>query len=358
MVSLRTRGERIRRFILDNVAEHPSDIVRVTAAHFGVTRQAAHKHVNRMVAAGFLTGAGTTSHRIYALAPIHHWRKLYPLVQGLAEDEVWRELSDQLGDLPSNIRAIWQYGFTEMFNNAIDHSGGTSIVVDLTRTAVSSEVTIDDDGVGIFDKIKAAMSLSDARHAVLELAKGKLTTDPARHSGEGIFFTSRAVDEFYIVSGGVFFGTQRAADSDWVLEVDQPRTGTLVRLALHNHTSRTLKSVFDEFAEGEEYGFTKTIVPVILAKYGDENLVSRSQAKRVLSRVEAFKKVVLDFKGVGSIGQAFADEIFRVFALTHPEMSLVPLNAEGEVHQMIRRAVAAREAALGRDRSGRNGGGT
>jgi len=36
------------------------------------------------------------------------------------------------------------------------------------------------------------------------LAKGKLTTDPKRHSGEGIFFSSRMFDEFDILSGGVF----------------------------------------------------------------------------------------------------------------------------------------------------------
>lgn len=107
--------------------------------------------------------------------------------------------------MPENVLDIWQYGFTEMFNNAIDHSGGKTISVNLEKTAVNTEIAIYDDGVGIFRKIQAELGLLDERHAVLELAKGKLTTDPARHSGEDIFFTSRMFDDFVILSCGVYF---------------------------------------------------------------------------------------------------------------------------------------------------------
>jgi len=58
---------------------------------------------------------------------------------------------------------------------------------------------------------------------------------------------------------------------------------------------------------------TRQSVPVKLAQYGNDKLVSRSQAKRLLARVELFKVVMLDFTNVPTIGQAFADEIFRVF---------------------------------------------
>ena len=85
---------------------------------------------------------------------------------------------------------------------------------------------------------------------------------------------------------------------------------------LSNRAQRTSKEVFDEFSSGDDYGFTKTVVPVRLAQYGNDRLISRSQAKRVLARVELFKTVLFDFAGVETIGQAFADEVFRVFALT------------------------------------------
>ena len=79
-------------------------------------------------------------------------------------------------------------------------------------------------------------------------------------------------------------------------------------------------------------------MPVSLVRYGDEALISRSQAKRLLTRFDRFKRVILDFKGVEQIGQAFADEVFRVFTRSHPDIELVPFNANPDVDAMIRRA--------------------
>jgi hypothetical protein len=59
------------------------------------------------------------------------------------------------------------------------------------------------------------------------------------------------------------------------------------------------------------------------------------------ARFERFKEVFLDFSAVESIGQAFADEIFRVYATRHPEMTLTAVNANRQVSQMIRRATTA-----------------
>jgi hypothetical protein len=109
-------------------------------------------------------------------------------------------------------------------------------------------------------------------------------------------------------------------------------------MTLWNNTARTPKQVFDQFSSGDDYAFTKTVVPVQLVQYGDEKLVSRSQAKRLLARVDKFKVVVFDFAGVEEIGQAFSDEVFRVFQLQHPAIELIPLNTNADVDRMIRRA--------------------
>ena len=169
-----------------------------------------------------------------------------------------------------------------------------------------------------------------------------MTTDPKRHSGEGIFFTSRMFDHFAILAGGLFFDHRCEARTgpDWLLEREPTDAGTRVVMELNNHTARTTKKVFDEFSSGDDYGFTKTVVPVDLANYGQDELVSRSQAKRVLARVDLFETVVFDFKGVDAIGQAFADEIFRVFANDHPDIRLVPVHMSKAVEQMVKRAIA------------------
>lgn len=75
-----------------------------------------------------------------------------------------------------------------------------------------------------------------------------------------------------------------------------------------------------------------------MANHGAEQLVSRSQAKRLLARFERFEVVILDFAGIDEIGQAFADEIFRVYSLQHPEVRIVHTNAGPEVKRSIKRA--------------------
>ena len=66
-----------------------------------------------------------------------------------------------------------------------------------------------------------------------------------------------------------------------------------------------------------------------------------SANQRVAQRFERFKEVVLDFDGVPEIGQAFADELFRVFAGGHPDVRLKPINTSEAVAQMVRRTMSA-----------------
>jgi hypothetical protein len=215
------------------------------------------------------------------------------------------------------------------------------ISVLIEKTSVGTEMAIIDNGVGIFRKIQTELNLLDERHAVFELTKGKLTTDPARHTGEGIFFTSRMFDDFNIMSAGIYFAHEFGNVEDWILERSNPEEArTSVWLKLNNHTSRTLKKIFDQYSSGDDYGFTKTVVPVRLAQYGNDRLISRSQAKRVVARVELFKVVIFNFENVSTIGQAFADEIFRVFARQHPEIEILVSHANSEVQRMIERAKA------------------
>ncbi len=337
---VKPRGEVIRKFILDNVERHHSDIASITAAKFEITRQGAHRHVQNLVQGGALRETGRTKARVYELQPVVSWWGTYDVAERPEEDQVWREdVLLLVENLPKNVRDIWHHAFTEMFNNAIDHSEGHHIGVYVERNATTTRMSIRDDGIGIFLKICQRFGLEDQRHAVLELAKGKLTTDPANHSGEGIFFTSRMVDDFWLFSGDVYFSHKFGEPEDWIMDEGKGQ-GTSVNMILNNHTARTERSVFDKFAsaESEDFGFTKTVVPVRLARYGDDQLVSRSQAKRMLARVDRFKVVVLDFSEVERIGQAFADETFRVFANAHPEIELVAVHTATAVDQMIARA--------------------
>ncbi|MHB8742750.1 MAG: STAS-like domain-containing protein [Sulfuricaulis sp.] len=342
MIRVRERGKDIRRYILENIEKYPKEISRITAEKFGISRQAVNKHLQRLTDENALTETGKTRSKEYKLRPLLEWRETCIITPELAEDLVWtNDIRPVLGQLPDNVMHIWHYGFTEMFNNAIDHSGSPEIHVRIRKTAADTEMLVMDEGVGIFKKIQTALGLLDERHAIFELHKGKLTTDPQNHTGEGIFFTSRMFDSFDILSGDVFFTHEFGKPEDWIMERDRFSAGTTVWMKIHNHTTRTVKKIFDQFSTGEDYGFNKTVVPVKLIKYGNDQLISRSQAKRLLARVELFKKVLFDFKEVDTVGQAFSDEIFRVFAKQHPEIELIPINTNSQVKRMIERALGA-----------------
>ena len=344
MVGIRQRGKKIRQFILDNIEHHPVDLVKITAQTFDITRQAVNKHIRRLVEQNAIIVKGTTKSRHYILHPLAEWEQIFPLDKNITEDMVWRNhISPLLGELPDNVSDIWHYGFTEIFNNAIDHSSGKNVNVTLKKTATMSEIVIYDDGEGIFKKIQKELSLYDERHSVLELAKGKLTTDPENHTGEGIFFSSRMFDDFRVLSETVYFSHTHDEVEDWIIEHQQFQSGTGVFMKMSNNTSKTAKQIFDSFTSDGDYGFTKTVVPVRLVQYGDDKLVSRSQAKRLLARVDKFKTVIFDFDDVESIGQAFADEVFRVFANQHTDMELIYLKANRTVQQMITRALSRDE---------------
>ena len=333
-------ADDLQRSILETIAQDGGNVAARLAKQFEVSRQSASFWLAKLKNEGLITSTGVGRGVRYQLAVLADVRQVYERA-GLNEDRVWREqIAPQVADLPPNVRDIWHYAVTEMVNNAIDHSGSDKVMVGLVRDALNTSVYVADEGEGIFLKIQRALNLYDPREAILELAKGKLTTDPVNHTGEGIFFSSKVMDAFDIRSGKLHF-----VHDDWgtdvLLERDADAPGTVVQMRLANDSALELKAVFDQYAAPEEYTFSKTIVPVKLAQHEGEKLVSRSQAKRLTMRFERFQTVVLDFTGVEEIGQAFADEVFRVFQQAHPGTKLLPVNMSTEVGNMVRRALGA-----------------
>lgn len=335
------RTKSIRQYLVDSVRFGNQDVVSTASDTFQISRQSIHRHLAVLVKEGRLIATGHTRARIYTLGPVRSHTKQYA-VAGLAEDVVHRkDFSFVFDGLLGTVAEICHYGFTEMLNNAIDHSEGESISVQVSRDLDKVGIHISDDGEGIFKRIARLLDLPDPRESILELSKGKLTTDPENHTGQGIFFTSRSFDYFHIASGDLCFTHDNEIDDDFLMHWADDRFGTHVYMEIALDSDKDLGKVFDEFTSGpDEFHFARTLVPVKLALYEGESLVSRSQAKRILNRIERFKTVVLDFEGVDKIGQAFADEVFRVFASRHRDIELIPLNLAPGVELMIMRANA------------------
>lgn len=328
--------DKARSWITRGVVEHPDSLSTAMANHFKVTRATASSWLRKLADEGWVTRQGTTRPR-FGLGPNRRVLQKYDL-PGVEEAILWvRDFAPYIA-APDNVLNICHYGFTEMLNNANDHSDGTKVRVVMRQTESKVVISIADNGVGIFEKISKSLNLPDRRLALLELSKGKFTTDPANHSGEGIFFASRAFDQFLIHANGLQYTHDTDLDHDFLMEIEDSflHEGTLVQMAISLNSTRNIKEVYEAFcAEPDAFHFSKTVVPVRLARIGNENLISRSQAKRLIQRFEQFRKVVLDFSDVPEIGQAFADELFRVFVNAHPEVELIPIKANNDVQQMI-----------------------
>lgn len=327
----------IREFVLRNLDNHPADIASVVAAKFGLSRAAANGYLQRLTAEGLIQADGVTRARRYSLRPTVFIKETIKLSEGLWEDAVWRfRIQPHVINLKKNIAEICHHGFTEILNNAIDHSGSQYAVISFVVTYASAKITIADSGIGIFQKIQNDFRLQDAREALFELSKGGLTSNPAKHAGEGIFYTSRMFDEFGILSGDLYYSRKKIDDDDWLIEVQDTSdsAGTLVKMEISTSADWTMEEVFDRY-KVDRVRFKKTHIPLSIGQYPGEQLVSRSQAKRILSRFSKYSEIMLDFHGVEKIGQAFADEVFRVYQIDHPDVKIVFIRANDEIRKMI-----------------------
>ncbi len=325
----------ITDYILHNVERNPTGITSEAMQKFSLSRPAVLHYVNKAIEEGFLIAEGSTRARHYRLKNLVELRfeiELYPET----ESAVWQYRVFPHLKLPQNIMAICEHGFTEMLNNAIDHSGDKTAYIYVDQTYAYIEFFIRDRGIGIFQKIQQACGLESPQQALLELSKGKLTTYPAKHAGEGIYFTSRMFDRFVIRSGTLSYHRRREEDSDWLIDVSEHghRQGTLIYMKISTNAHWKKNDVFEKYQD-DDLRFRQTHVPIALAREPGQNLVSRSQAKRILSRFEQFTEVLLDFQDVDEIGQGFADEIFRIFPEAHPNIPLKVINATPEINRMI-----------------------
>jgi len=338
------QAEEIRTYLLDKIPVHPKNIVAKAAKAFACSRTTVHRHLNRLLRDGQIIKSGTTRQIQYFLKTEKNKEVIVSLKNKVEEHKVWQEnFQKDFEALPKNVRDICEYGFLEILNNAIDHSEGTEVKIYSEWTSKSIELMIGDNGIGIFNKIKKALDLKDQRESVLHLSKGKFTTDKENHTGEGIFFTSRVFDNFRILSKGLSY-IRDNENKDWFLDSSRAIViaGTGVKMTINLDSKRRLQNVFSEYVEENSDGipkFDKTNIIVRLSKIGDESYISRSQARRIILGMEKFKYVILDFSDIPTVGQAFVDEVFRVFKTKYTGTKIEYKNANDNVKFMIERGL-------------------
>lgn len=237
--------------------------------------------------------------------------------------------------LSKNIVNILEYAFTEMLNNAIEHSKSKQVKILIKRNKDNVHFQVVDFGIGIFNNIIKKKRLKNELEAIQDLTKGKQTTMPKKHSGEGIFFTSKAGDKLIIWGSNKKLIFDNLLDDIFIKDAKKVK-GTKVEFELDIHSKRDLSEVFKQYSS-KAFDFSKTKVVIDLYKI-DNTYISRSQARRVLVGLDKFKTVTLDFKDVETIGQGFADEVFRVWQNHHPKIKIEFQNANENILFMIKRS--------------------
>jgi len=328
--------------ILDYIQKHNQVTTAQLVIYTGISRQAVHKHLKKLIAEKKICKIGEKKDAYY-IPFIEEYEKyslniIFPNID-LEEGRVLSDLQQKynfLRELGGNVKSTFQYAFTEMLNNAIEHSFGKTISINIVKDSKTIMFSITDDGIGIFNNIAQNCGLENEREALQELIKGKLSTLPETHSGEGIFFTSKACDYFSIESGSCFFEVDNADNYVSVQTVKETK-GTKIRARISLENLQNLTNIFRKYTSSD-FEFDTTQITVKLFQDDIEN-VSRSQARRVVHNLDKFQKVLFDFSGVDIIGQAFVDEIFRVFQNKHPHIKLEYYNCCEDVEFMIMRVV-------------------
>jgi len=315
---------------------HGDALAAHVAERLGISRRRAGTLIGRLVAAQWLVNVGTPRRPRHRPGALRQVVRRYALA-GLQEDAPWRRDFAPNFELPGEVRRMAQHAFTELVNNAIDHSGGTSVTVSMRQTPLQLQLLVSDDGVGLFRRIENTFSIDEPALAMLELAKGKLSTQPERHRGHGLYFTSLLADVFDLHANAASFQCRAWLPRRWQRGTAHAaaRSGTSIYLAIALDTPRTLDGVLRAASlEPDGYAFERTRVPLHLLADGG-TLASRADARRVSARLAQFKRVELDFEGLAEVGHGFADELMRVWRSEQPGVDLEFTAMAPRVAQML-----------------------
>jgi anti-sigma regulatory factor (Ser/Thr protein kinase) len=334
----------LTQWITRAAVDHGSDLPAYLVQRLQISKRQATLALGKLVALQWLQSHGTPRKPRHAPGALRQVVQRYTL-EGLQEDLPWRRDFAPCFDLPLAVLQMAQHAFTELVNNAVDHSGGHQVTVSVRQTPLQLQLLVSDDGCGLFHRIEQSFAIDDPALAMLELSKGKLTSAPDQHSGHGLFFTSRLADVFDIHANGSAWQRrdwERRAWRQGKAGAVSARAGTSIYLAISLDTARTLDSLLQAHsASGTRYDFGRTEVSLQLMAPVGAMLASRADAKRAVQRLDQFQHAELDFTGINSIGHGFADQLFRVFQREHPQLELHPVGMAPQVAAMVASVRAA-----------------
>jgi DNA-binding transcriptional ArsR family regulator len=228
----RSQTDSIRGFILDCVAESPRSIARQVAEAYGISRQAANRHLDALVDDGILEQTGFTRSREYRLRRESLLNREIRVTPVLSPERLWDDhIAPVLASERNEVRDLCRGAFRDLIRNVIDHAGATWITVSFSTTARQIDVAVSDNGHGVFNRIGERMGTRSARDCaelVVRHANARSVDFPAAR----LVLLGRNFEAFTVLSSGVELAFDASAGAWSLRDESTPGEGTRVAFRL------------------------------------------------------------------------------------------------------------------------------
>src|SRR5688572_21875322 len=237
----RSQTESIRAFILDCVAENPRSVARQVAQAYGISRQAANRHLDALVEEGVLEQAGATRSKEYRLRRESLLNREIRVTPVLSPERLWDDhIAPVLADDRADVRELCRGAFRDLVRNVTTHAHASWVTVAFSATARHIDVAVGDDGRGIFNQVATRLGAKGARECaelLVRHANARSTDFPAVR----LVLLGRNFETFAIASSGIALEFNAGTDAWSLRDDDVPAQGTRVALRLRRpgYTSPT-----------------------------------------------------------------------------------------------------------------------
>ena len=328
---------KIKQFILNNISIHQRDIIYTAINQFGISRQAVLKHMNALIDDNKVMAYGKTRDRRYKLKPQVNFNKTIPIDSKFnSYDFIQKNILLHLDSLSKNIYQICEYSIEALINNIVDHANASSLYTKLFLTYSDLHIIISDNGSGLFNNIKSKLNLNSIQLATLEIAKGEVTTDILRQSGDELNTVLSLFDQVRIDSSGLSL-IYTSKNKKWDIGYSKQIQGTRIHLQINPNSNKTCEHIFKNIFRHPNQIIC---IPLNLLNEPEKNsLNSRSQVKNIFWNITFLEEIHFDFNQIELIGPAFADELVRQSRAINGQVIIKWINCCKTIDMLMNRAL-------------------
>jgi len=228
----RTQTDSIREYILDCVASGPRSVARQVALAYGISRQAANRHLDALVEACVIEQTGHTRSREYRLRCTSLFDREIRVTPVLDPELLWDDhIATVLVDDRAPVRDLCRGAFGELIRNVIEHARAGWINVAFSTTARHIDITVADDGRGIFSRVAERIGGASAKDTAI-LWSRHANARSVDFPGSRLSLLGRNFESFSISSSGISLSFD-ATSEEWSVDEDPAsKAGTRVSIRL------------------------------------------------------------------------------------------------------------------------------